>query len=105
MTQTVVIDVGGGEVQFELSPTEAPPLSAATGEASTLKALKSFEQSIASFAALARRFGEAFIGAPVSSAEISMGLKVTAKGDFIVVGTTGEATLNLKLTLVPPKAS
>jgi hypothetical protein len=101
MAETVAVVVDGREVRFELSPGEAPSLEAATGEAAVAKASKSFEDSMEVFAALARKFGEAFSGPQISSAEISMGLKITAKGDFIVVGTSGEATLDLKLTLAP----
>ena len=97
MRQTVAVTVSGHEVQFELSPSEAPTLSAASADGPVAKASKSFEQSMETFAALANKFGETFSGPNISGAEISMGLKITAKGDFIVVGTTGEATLNLKL--------
>ena len=105
MSETVAVLVDGQEVRFELSQSEASSLTAATGEAAVAKASKSFEDSMQVFSALAAKFSEAFSGPRISSAEISMGLKITAKGDFIVVGTTGEATLNLKLTLAPPKAS
>jgi len=103
MGQTVAITVEGREVQFELDPTEGASLSAASADGGLIKASRSFEQSIEAFAALARKFGEAFSGPQISGAEITMGLKVTAKGDFVVVGTTGEASLTLKLTLAPPK--
>jgi hypothetical protein len=101
MTDKVAVVVDGRKIQFELSPSEAGSLRAASGEAAVKKASKSFEESIQVFGALAAKFAAAFEGQRVSSAEISMGLKITAKGDFIVVGTTGEATLNLKLTITP----
>jgi len=101
MSNTVAVVVDGREIQFELSAAEQRTLSPASGEAAVAKASKSFEDSIQVFGGLASKFAAVFEGRQVSSAEISMGLKITAKGDFIVVGTTGEATLNLKLTITP----
>lgn len=104
MKHTIAIPVDGLEVLFELDPADAPDLAPASAEAATIKASKTFEQSIAAFAGLARKFAEAMDGPRVTEAEITMGLKVTAKGDFVVVGTTGEASLTLKLKLMPSKA-
>jgi Trypsin-co-occurring domain 1 len=99
MSETVTVEVDGHELQFELSPNERGTLTAAAGEGVVLKASKAFEHMLGVFGALARKFAAAFENQQVSSAEISMGLKITAKGDFIVVGSSGEASLNLKLTI------
>lgn len=105
MAETVAVMVDGQEIQFELAADEASSLTAATGDGVVGKASKSFEDSIAAFGGMASKFAQVFEGRRVSTAEISLGLKITAKGDFIVVGSSGEATLNLKLVLTPKPGS
>ena len=104
MSQTIAVVVDDQQLQFELSPAERGTLTAASAEEAVLKASKTFEHSLSVFGALARKFATVFEDRQVSSAEISMGLKITAKGDFIVVGSSGEASLNLKLTIKPKGA-
>ena len=104
MAETVAILVDGQEIEFELPADEAASLVAATGDEVVGKASKSFDEAIAKFGGMASKFAQVFEGRRVSSAEISLGLKITAKGDFIVVGSSGEATLNLKLVLTPKPA-
>jgi hypothetical protein len=101
VAETVAVLVDGQEIQFELPAGEASSLTAATGDGMVEKASTSFEAAISKFGAMASKFAEVFEGRRVSTAEISLGLKITAKGDFIVVGSSGEATLNLKLVLTP----
>jgi hypothetical protein len=102
MGEAVAFQIDGHDVLFELSADERSALAPATGaDEAVAKAVRPFEDSLAVFSALARKFASTFEGQHVSSAEITMGLKVTAKGDFVIVGTSGEASLGLKLTIEP----
>ncbi len=100
VADTVVFQVEGFEIRAEVSDTGGP-LKAAGAEDVAHVAQKPFKAAIGMVGALADAFADAFKGRKVGAAEITLGLKVTAKGDFIVVGSSGEASLNLKLTLTP----
>jgi hypothetical protein len=101
MVERIAIDVGGRQVLFELSPGEESGLPAAGADeaVAVTHVSRTLDQSLGVFGALARRFADVFDSQHVASAEISMGLKVTAKGDFVVVRSNGDASLVLKLTM------
>lgn len=103
MTDTVVFQLDGYKVEAEVTDASAP-LRPAGADDVAHKAEKPFRSAIGMVGALADAFADVFKGRKVGTAELTLGLKVTVKGDFIIVGSTGEATLNLKLTLVPNEA-
>ena len=105
MNKVIIFEQDGIQIPFET--TGSSPSSSAEvlgparsiGEQVTSAAGKSFEQAIAMVGSLADAFANALNGRRVSEAEISLGLKVNVKGDFVIVGSTGEAALTLKLTI------
>jgi hypothetical protein len=103
MADTVIFKLDGYDIEAEITGT-GDPLKAAGAEDVAHVAQKPFKAAIGMIGALADAFADAFKGRKVGTAEITLGLKVTAKGDFIVVGSSGEASLSLKLTLVPDQA-
>lgn len=100
MADTVVFQLDGFDVQAEVSDTGSPLKAAGAVDVAHV-AQRPFKAAIGMIGALADAFADVFKGRKVGAAEITLGLKVTAKGDFIIVGSSGEASLSLKLSLTP----
>lgn len=101
MAKQVAFDVDGSEVVFEVTGQSGSEVFAASGEDALTRAEKPFDKAIGMLRSLSTKFADALNGKHVKEAEISLGLKVTAKGDFIVVGSSGEASLNIKVKITP----
>ena len=99
MSALVKFEIDGQEIVFQTPGVGTGELFAADASAVPAKAEKQFDAAIKMIRPLVTKFAGVLAEAHVQEAEMSLGLKVTAKGDFIVVGTTGEASLNLKLKL------
>lgn len=100
MTDTITFTQNEYKISAEVTDAGGP-LKAAGAQDAAHSAEKSFRDAIGMVGALTDAFTDVFKGRKIGSAEISLGLKATVKGDFIIVGSSGEASLNLKLTLVP----
>jgi hypothetical protein len=96
----VKFEIDGQEVIFETAEAQAADLFAA-GAVDSIpeKSAKHFDAAIGMIRPLISKFVAVLASTPVREAEMALGLKVTAKGDFIIVGSSGEASLNLKLKL------
>jgi hypothetical protein len=99
MSALVKFEVDGQEIVFQTPGVATGELFAADASAVPAKAEKQFDAAIQMLRPLVTKFADILAATQVQEAEMSLGLKVTAKGDFIIVGTTGEASLNLKLKL------
>jgi hypothetical protein len=100
MSKQVAFDVDGQEITFEVTESiDNAEIFAAGAEDVIARAQKPFELAVKSLKAISSKFVELFSLEQIKEAEICLGLKATAKGDFIVVGSSGEASLNLKLKI------
>ena len=101
MKEIVTFDVDGYRIGVEVDagPQSLQPAAGAGGL--MRMAEKPFEAAIDMLGGLASKFADAFKDRPISSSEITLNLKVTAKGDFILVGSSAEAVLEVKLVIDP----
>ena len=100
MKDIVTFDVDGHRIGIEVaSDTESLQPAGATGLVSIAE--RPFEAAIDMLGGLASKFANAFKGRPITTSEIKLNLKLTAKGDFIIVGSSAEAVLEIKLTISP----
>lgn len=100
MKDVVTFEVDGQFIGIEVE-RELASLEPAGAEAVVDKVRKPFEAAIGVLGSLATTFAHTLKDRPVSSAEIKLSLKMTAKGDFILVGSSAEAVLEVKLTITP----
>lgn len=100
MNDIVMFDVEGHSIGVEVA-AGSDSLRPASASRLISMAERPFEAAIEMLGALAGKFAEAFKDRPVSSSEIKLHLKVTAKGDFIIVGSSAEAVLEVKLVIGP----
>ncbi|MEH0825902.1 MULTISPECIES: CU044_2847 family protein [Micromonospora] len=104
MAQTVAVQVGAVEVLFEVAPVAGSQQTSAGGRvdraadyvAGAFERAQSAVEEIA--VSTARMVGRVTrrVGSP-ESVEVEFGLKVSAKGDVIVAGTSAEASLKVKI--------
>ncbi len=96
----VIFEQDGHKIEIESTDPDLAlrPMSA---DGVTKVAEKSFRSAIETIGVLADSFANVLHGRKVGNAEIQLGLKVTAKGDFVIVGSSAEASLQLKLTIEP----
>lgn len=100
MKEIVTFEVEGRQIGIEVA--DGPASLQPAGAADLLVAAKKpFEAAIDMLGALGSQFARSLAGRPISSAEIKLNLKVTAKGDLIVVGSSAEAVLEVKLVVTP----
>lgn len=98
--ERVVFEQDGHRIEIESTDSDSSlqPMSA---DGVTKIATKSFQSAIETIGVLADAFAKVLEGRKVGNAEIQLGLKATAKGDFVIVGSSAEASLQLKLTIEP----
>ncbi|MEV4211498.1 CU044_2847 family protein [Micromonospora sp. NPDC049662] len=105
MAQTVPVRVGAVEVLVEVVPAAGSQQTSTPGRvdravdyaAGAFERAQSAVEEIA--VSTARTVGRVTrrVGSP-ESVEVEFGLKVSAKGDVIVAGAAGEASLKVKIT-------
>ncbi|MFC4066307.1 CU044_2847 family protein [Actinoplanes subglobosus] len=101
MAQTIPVRVGAVEVLVEVVPVAGSQQTSTGGRAAD-RALDAFERAQAAVEEIAvstaRMVGRVTrrVGSP-ESVEVEFGLKVSAKGDVIVAGASGEASLKIKI--------
>lgn len=102
MAGTIPVRVGGVELLVETVPVAgSEPTSRVTDAAAeVVDAFARAQQAIVELAAsTAATIGEAGRrGAHPDRFEVEFGLKISAKGNVVVAGAAGEATLRVKLT-------
>ncbi|MEU7614388.1 CU044_2847 family protein [Micromonospora sp. NPDC049204] len=101
MTQTVPVRVGDVEVLLEVVSVAGSQQTSAAGRATDYvadafeRALSTVEEIAVSTARTVGRIGRR-VGSP-ELVEVEFGVKVSAKGDVIVAGASGEASLKVKI--------
>jgi hypothetical protein len=101
VVQTVAVRVEGTEVLLEVTPVAGSEQTSAAGRATDYVAT-AFERAQSAVEAIAvstaRTIGRVSrrVGRP-ESVEVEFGVKVSAKGDVIVAGSSGEASLKVKI--------
>lgn len=112
MREVVVFNQDGNEIRIEASADDSSPKldgsigpARSVGEHAVRVVEQSFDAAIAMIGSLADGVAKALDGHRVSETEITLGLKATVKGDFVVVGSTGEAALTIKIKVTPDTRS
>lgn len=103
MSELIEIPVGDSTVLVEVTDAEggrAVPMS--TDDRAAHKVEQSIEKSLDVITKIAGAFAATLKNTGAKSAEVSLGLKFTAKGSLFVAESSAEATLNLKLSFAPP---
>lgn len=105
MAQTVPVRVGAVEVLVEVAPTAGSQQTSAAGRAAGRaadyvtgafeRAQAAVEEIAVSTALMVGRVTHR-VGSP-ELVEVEFGVKVSAKGDVIVAGSSGEASLKVKI--------
>lgn len=104
MGQTVVVRVGAVEVLVEVAPVAGSQQTSVGGRVDRAvdyvadafeRAQSAVEEIAVSTAGMVGRVARR-VGSP-ESVEVEFGLKVSAKGDVIVAGASGEASLKVKI--------
>jgi Trypsin-co-occurring domain 1 len=99
MTKLVEIPVGDSTVLVEVARTESGRAVAMSADDRTReKVVQSLDQSLGVITKLSGAMTDTLKKTGAKSAEISLGLKFTAKGTLFVAETSTEATLSLKLS-------
>lgn len=101
MARILEVPFEGGTVLFEASePDGARGFSAGD-------VLDRAEDTLDDAVATVVRVGKAFLGQldalPFDSAEVTLGIKISGKGKFIVAEAAAEASLGVKITFKAPK--
>ena len=100
MSHVIRVDLDGYEFGVEVAGAPEQALQPATGASDIPeRTTASFGRAVEILGVISSKFGEVFKDKKIGAAEITLGVKLTAKGDFIVVGSSAEATLTMKLTL------
>lgn len=101
VAQTVAVRVGDIEVLVEVVPVAGSQQTSAAGRAADYavgafeRAQSAVEEIAVSTARMVGRMARR-AGSP-ESVEVEFGIKVSAKGDVIVAGSSGEASLKVKI--------
>lgn len=98
MRKLIRIPFGDSEILVEVTSGDegrAVPMGVADPTAKRVE--EALENSLTMIERLGRAFGASLAKTTAKSAEMSLGLKFTAKGNLFLVESSGEATLNLKL--------
>lgn len=102
MSKIVEVPFKGGTVLFEApEPAGARGFSA---EGVIERAEDSLEGAIETVCRIGETFAEQLRTLPFEAAEVSLGVKVSGKGKFIVAEASAEASLTVKITFKAPKA-
>lgn len=109
MVKTVPVRLGDVEVLVETSPVAGPEPTSATSDAAE-RVLDVFVSARDTIVELAGSMSDVIAqtatrGVRPDQLEVEFGLKVSAKGNIIVAGASGEATLRVKLTYDAARAS
>jgi len=99
MKQLIEVPASEGSILVQVTSTEEVVRPVGALDDAIEKTTKSLNEGLDTIIAIARDFQQKVLALPtLHSAEIEFGLALTAKGSIYVVETTGESTLNVKLT-------
>jgi hypothetical protein len=99
MADVIEVPVKGGTLYFAAAGSTGPQAYSAT--TTTAKAVEGLEDILDRVRALGETIAERLRGLKRQNAEVTLGIKVTAMGKFIIAEAGAEASISIKLILPP----
>jgi Trypsin-co-occurring domain 1 len=101
MGNLVAVPFKGGSILFAPAGSSGP--EAFTGKDLVTTAVESLEEALDQVRQIGTAMATKLAGLDFATAEATLGIKVTAKGKFIVAESSAEASLTFKLVFKPQK--